>query len=110
MVAQKSLDRVLESTSNACQYIIDNSYKVAHFNYVNCHLYHLDQNSRVLYVPTDGQTEYYTYLIAFVGEEDLVEDLSGLVLDGIHLNEVGRVAANTSAERRNDNETVTANT
>ena len=38
-----------------------------------------------------------TNLVSFVWKEDSVEDLSGVVLDGIDLHEVGRVATNTSA-------------
>ena len=37
-----------------------------------------------------------TDLVCFIGEEDSVEDLSGIVLNGINFNKVRRVATDTS--------------
>ncbi len=41
-------------------------------------------------------------LIGLVWEEDLVEDLSGFVLNGVHLHQVRGVAPCTRAERERE--------
>ena len=40
-----------------------------------------------------------SHLVGLIGEEDLVEDLSGLVLNGIHLHQVRGVATSSGAGR-----------
>ena len=42
-------------------------------------------------------------LVCFIREEDSVEDLSGVILDGIDFNKVRRVATNTSTMKKKNN-------
>ena len=44
------------------------------------------------------------YLVGFIREDDLVEDLSGLVLYCIYLHQMRWVATSTSAEQQEINE------
>ena len=76
ILLQKSFERVLESTSKACG-------RSRGVNRQHC----------VGVVCVVG----VAYLVGLIWEENFVEDLSGLILNGIHFHQVRRVAAGTSA-------------